>query len=378
LFAAVMAHAATSSTSTSIANSEDKLKNIQSHITSLLDQLRSRKDNYQQLQTTLKKNEQETAALNKKIAQIQTKNRDLETHITTLNTQIQQQKEAINTIKQYMREDIRQIHRQGPDNQLKIVLNMEDLNALSRTLYYQQKIISTRQTQFEKFTRALNELETTQTALAKEQQELALSYEDLANKKKSLDKKQKQRQSTLAKLEQSIHQETSAIEKKKQEAAQLQSLISKLTQQQARANANKVHNYGASEFARQRGRLAWPTAGKLIHNYNQQRLGNGQLRWNGVMLSGSKNQAVNAVYNGRIVFAEWLTGFGNLVIIDHDGGYMSLYGHNDRILKAVGSTVTKGEQIATVGNSGGNLEDALYFEIRHNSKPVDPNAWCKK
>lgn len=378
MFAAVMAHAATSSTSTSIANSEDKLKNIQSHITSLLDQLRSRKDNYQQLQTTLKKNEQETAALNKKIAQIQTKNRDLETHITTLNTQIQQQKEAINTIKQYMREDIRQIHRQGPDNQLKIVLNMEDLNALSRTLYYQQKIISARQTQFEKFTRALSELETTQTALAKEQQELALSYEDLANKKKSLDKKQKQRQSTLAKLEQSIHQETSALEKKKQEATQLQSLISKLTQQQARANANKVLNYGTSEFARQRGRLAWPTAGKLIHNYNQQRLGNGQLRWNGVMLSGSKNQAVNAVYNGRIVFAEWLTGFGNLVIIDHDGGYMSLYGHNDRILKTVGSTVTKGEQIATVGNSGGNLEDALYFEIRHNSKPVDPNAWCKK
>lgn len=378
MFAAVMAHAATSSTSTSITNSEDKLKNIQSHITSLLDQLRSRKDNYQQLQTTLKKNEREIAALNKKIAQIQTKNRDLETHITTLNTQIQQQKEAINTIKQYMREDIRQIHRQGPDNQLKIVLNMEDLNVLSRTLYYQQKIISARQAQFEKFTRALNELETTQTALAKEQQELTLSYEDLANKKKSLDKKQKLRQSTLAKLEQNIHQKTGVLEKKKQEATQLQSLISKLVQQQARANANKTPNYGNSEFARQRGRLAWPTAGRLIHNYNQQRLGNGQLRWNGVMLSGSKNQAVNAVYNGRIVFAEWLTGFGNLVIIDHGGGYMSLYGHNDRILKAVGSAVTKGEQIATIGNSGGNLEDALYFEIRHNNKPVDPNAWCKK
>jgi septal ring factor EnvC (AmiA/AmiB activator) len=371
-----MTHAATSSTS--IANSEDKLKNIQSHITSLLDRLRSRKDNYQQLQATLKKNAQETAALNTKIALIETKNRDLETHITALNTQIQQQKEAINTIKQHMREDIRQIHRQGPDNQLKIVLNMEDLNALSRTLYYQQKIISARQSQFEKFTQALNELETTQTALAKEQQELALSFEDLANKKKSLDKKQQQRQSTLAKLEQTIHRETSALEKKKQEATQLQSLISKLTQQQSRANANKAINYGNSEFARQRGRLAWPTAGKLIHNYNQQRLGNGQLRWNGVMLSGSKNQAVNAVYNGRIVFAEWLTGFGNLIIIDHDGGYMSLYGHNDRILKAVGSTVTKGEQIATIGNSGGNLEDALYFEIRHNNKPVDPNAWCKK
>lgn len=360
----------------SISNNESKLKNLQSHISNLLNQLSNKKSSYDELQSSLKKTEKDISTLNKKIAQNQAEIKKLEESIVALKIQIEQQKASLATLQQYMRDDIRHIHRQGPDNPIKLLLNMEDQSALPRSLYYQQKITDARQRQFEKFKFILNEFETNQSRLAEDQKQLNLSQAQLADKKNALDKKQKQRQNTLADLKQRINKDGQALTQKRQEAAQLEALIDKLIK--ARTPVSHKVNLGNSAFARQQGRLRWPVAGKLIRNYNAPRSNDGALRWKGVLISGNENQAVNAVYNGRVVFAEWMTGFGNLIIIDHGNGFMSLYGHNERILKTVGASVSQDEQIATVGNSGGNIENALYFEIRHNSKALDPNIWCKK
>ena len=94
-------------------------------------------------------------------------------------------------------------------------------------------------------------------------------------------------------------------------------------------------------------------------------------------MKGAQGQAVNAVFAGQVVYSDWMTGFGNLIMIDHGGGYLSLYGHNQALLKSPGETVMQGEQIATLGNSGGELENALYFEIRHQNKPINPSNWCR-
>jgi septal ring factor EnvC (AmiA/AmiB activator) len=130
-----------------------------------------------------------------------------------------------------------------------------------------------------------------------------------------------------------------------------------------------------TEFGRLRGKLAWPVRGRLVAQFGDTR--GGSVKWDGVLLSVERGAEVRAVYSGRVVYADWLPGLGLLTIIDHGGGYLSLYGHNDRLYKAVGERVSSGEPIAAAGDSGGRSQPELYFEIRRRGKPVDPGPWFR-
>jgi septal ring factor EnvC (AmiA/AmiB activator) len=130
-------------------------------------------------------------------------------------------------------------------------------------------------------------------------------------------------------------------------------------------------------FVRLKGKLAWPIQGKITGNYGQLR-GDGPVRWNGVLLEAAAGTPVRAVYHGRVAFADWLPGLGLLIIVDHGGGYMSLYGHNEALLKESGDWVEPGESIAQVGDTGGQSRPALYFEIRQNGEPVNPHPWIAR
>jgi septal ring factor EnvC (AmiA/AmiB activator) len=126
-------------------------------------------------------------------------------------------------------------------------------------------------------------------------------------------------------------------------------------------------------FATLRGRLAWPVGGRLAARFGQTRAGG--LKWDGLLIDTDRGADVRAVYRGRIIYADWLPGLGLLAIIDHGDGYLSLYGHNERLYKGVGDTVAAGDVIAASGDSGGTSRPQLYFEIRKGSRPVDPGPW---
>jgi septal ring factor EnvC (AmiA/AmiB activator) len=132
-----------------------------------------------------------------------------------------------------------------------------------------------------------------------------------------------------------------------------------------------------SSFAQLKGRLGWPARGDLVQRFGDERF-QGRMRWNGVLIGATEGAEVQVIFPGRIVFADWLRGFGLMTIVDHGSGYMSLYGHNQSLGKQVGDWVEAGEVIATVGNSGGHGDQGLYFEIRHKGKAVDPRTWCKR
>jgi len=100
--------------------------------------------------------------------------------------------------------------------------------------------------------------------------------------------------------------------------------------------------------------------------------------WKGVFLRAAEGSEVRAVADGRVVFADWMRGFGNLMIVDHDDGYLSIYGNNEALLKQIGERVGGGESLATVGSSGGNTQSGLYFEIRHKGRAIDPLTWVGK
>ena len=119
-----------------------------------------------------------------------------------------------------------------------------------------------------------------------------------------------------------------------------------------------------------------PVRGRIVSRYGSQRGGDARLKWDGLLVSASLGTQVHAIHGGRVVFADWLRGSGLLLILDHGNGYLSLYGHNQTLLREVGTWVQPGEAIATVGNSGGLPEPSLYFAIRHRGQALDPLAWC--
>jgi septal ring factor EnvC (AmiA/AmiB activator) len=130
----------------------------------------------------------------------------------------------------------------------------------------------------------------------------------------------------------------------------------------------------SADFQRLKGRLRLPVVGELANRFGSPRHDTG-LTWNGLFLASRTGAEVRAIAAGRVVFADWLRGFGNLLILDHGGGYMSLYGNNESVLRQPGDSVRAGDAIAAVGSSGGSAETGLYFEIRYRGKPVDPLSW---
>jgi len=127
-------------------------------------------------------------------------------------------------------------------------------------------------------------------------------------------------------------------------------------------------------FGKLLGKLSLPARGRISHHFGSRR-STGKLRWQGITIDASEGNEVRAIYHGRVAFADWLRNFGMLIIIDHGDGYMSLYAHNQALYRDVGEWVDQGDVIATIGNSGGQDQSGLYFEIRHNGTPADPSRW---
>ncbi|TNF52475.1 MAG: peptidase M23, partial [Gammaproteobacteria bacterium] len=128
------------------------------------------------------------------------------------------------------------------------------------------------------------------------------------------------------------------------------------------------------DFGRLKGKLALPVAGEIQHRFGQNRPGGGPA-WKGLFIRARQGQEVHAVGTGKVAFADWLRGFGNLLIIDHGGGYLSLYSNNESLYKQPGDRVRAGDVIAAAGNTGGQEDTGLYFELRHQGKPFDPMNW---
>lgn len=194
------------------------------------------------------------------------------------------------------------------------------------------------------------------------------------NNQLSLQKTKSQREQLIATINQDIqtkHQKLiQLLANKKQLQQTVASLHTKMSEHLSRAVL------GNSPFSRLQGKLSWPIQGRILRNFGTQ-IEQSELKWDGTVIGAKSGQAVHAVASGRVIFARWLAGYGLLIIINHGGGYMTLYGRNQHIAVNVGDYVKPGEAIATAGNSGGFDHTALYFSIRHNTTALNPSAWCR-
>ena len=185
-----------------------------------------------------------------------------------------------------------------------------------------------------------------------------------------LEQARARRSQVLVSLEVQSRSRAQNLERLRAQQSGLEKLVREL-----RAAMERFPVEGNDAFTRLRGKLAWPVSGHLVARYGDARAGG--VRWDGVLVATERGAPVKAVCQGRVIYADWLPGLGLLAIVDHGDGYLSLYGHNERLYKAAGEQVAAGDTIAAAGDSGGSPRPELYFEIRKGGKPVDPRPWFK-
>jgi septal ring factor EnvC (AmiA/AmiB activator) len=264
---------------------------------------------------------------------------------------------------------------------LKLLLNREDPSRIARELHYLTHLARARAELIGALRANLGHITDLTRETQQQSAELAAINAAQEAQRKRLESEKIARKAVLVKVSRQIDQQRREISTLKRDETRLAKLVEQISQMLARAKPPALRNErlpdgaaAAGAFGQLKGRLYLPVRGELKNRFGGPREGSGVL-WKGLFIASPAGQEVKAVAAGRVVFADWLRGFGNLLIIDHGDGYMSLYGNNESLYKQVGDAARSGEAVAAVGNSGGNMDSGLYFEIRHQGKAFDPLAW---
>jgi murein hydrolase activator len=259
------------------------------------------------------------------------------------------------------------IGRQEP---LKLLLNQEDPALAGRMFVYYSYFGHARAGQIRLIADDVTRLSQLATELEAQDQKLAELEKEQRMQLGELEHARERRSVVLANLEAASHTRAQNLERLRAQQSGLEKLVREL-----RAAMERFPVEGNDAFTRLRGKLAWPVSGRLVARYGEARAGG--VRWDGVLVETERGAPVKAVCQGRVIYADWLPGLGLLAIVDHGDGYLSLYGHNERLYKAAGEQVATGDTIAAAGDSGGSSRPELYFEIRKGGKPVDPRPWFR-
>ena len=274
---------------------------------------------------------------------------------------------------------LRAAYQLGRHDTLQLLLNQRDPARAERQFTYYGYIGKFRATQIDGIRTDSVKIEKLRASIAAEDDKLGKLEQSQKARLGDLEQARARRGKVLVSLEQASQGRTQMLARLQQQQQALEAVLRELKRAAERAPvapAGGGTGSGKGAFARLRGTLAWPATGKLVARFGELRAGS--VRWTGVLVGAERGAAVRAVAAGRVAFADWLPGLGQLVIIDHGSGWLSLYGHNDELLKATGATVAAGETVATVGDSGGRAKPELYFEIRSDGKPIDPRPWFAK
>jgi len=257
----------------------------------------------------------------------------------------------------------------GQEGWLQTVLSQRDPIQLGRELVYYSYIARQRTELMDAVRGKLHQLDEARRSVELEEARLGKIQQDERERLKEISQAREKRHLALADINKGIASQGDQIARLRLEAESLESLVAELT----RVLAN-LPIEDSVRFADRRGQMDWPADGRLTRKFGQPKA-DGHLRWDGVLLTTGAGAEVRAVHHGRVVFSDWLSGMGLLVVVEHGDGYLTLYGHNQDVVREVGEWVKPGSVIAHVGDSGGQAAAGLYFEIRKNGKPVNPNGW---
>lgn len=397
---AALLMSAPAAANTKADKSKAELNALHKKIEALNKELNSSQAAHKDAADELKDSERAISEANRKLHQLTQQERKNRDTLQSLEKQQAGLLQTLDTQRTLLGNQLYQQYMHGQQNHLQIMLQQQDPNAIARQLHYFSHISKARAELIHGMQDNLQQIEDinrkTTEALA-EIEQLKLAQEE---ERKSLQAQKTERSKVLKKLSSQIANQRNEINKLKRDEKRLSSLVerlAKIAREQAEARRKQsqaapkkpdsgksgtvarnqalpTSKYDGSNFASLKGKLNLPVRGEVTNRYGAARKDTG-LSWKGLFIRAPEGAEVKSVAKGSVVFADWLRGFGNLIIIDHGDGYMSLYGNNQSLLKNLGDDVKGGDTIAAVGNTGGNESAGLYFELRRRSQPFDPLSW---
>ena len=358
-------------------DSQQQLHDVQSEIQSLSKDSSKMKASKSELFAQLKQQSRAVSKLNKSLLTLTQTIKQQNTKLKRLEQQLKQQHQSQHEQLSALNEQIRNAYIHGQPSFLKILLNQQDPATLSRSTSYFHYFHQARQQQLMNINATLANLTSEQKTLFSAQIEQQKLYQQQQLKQQALHKETQRRQVTLKRLEAKITDQDSRLTFLHEQEKSLHSLLDSLSKPKPKAEHAVKARPKQFSFAKRAGSLSWPIKGKLLARYGSSR-NVGKLTWQGILISAPAGKNIVASAPGQIVFADWLRGFGLLIIIDHGDQYMTLYGNNETLLKQVGDPVMTGDLIAHSGDKGVRQHAGLYFEIRHKGSPTNPLKWLSK
>ncbi len=380
---------------TTANQAQDELQELRGRISTMQKKLAAAEESKSEASDALRESEQAISEANRELRDLTRQARDSGTKLASLRKTSQDTKTRMQSQQEMLGRMLRRQYLQGEPDALRLVLARENPNDMARQLHYLAYIARSRAQLVDGLRSNLAELDRLTREIAEETEAITRIAKEQATQKKRLENEKRARAQVLTKVSRDIRAQQQQIRVLQNNENRLTRLIDQLTrlvQQQPqrpqraqkpvegskpRPRSDSVPgDSGGGTFAAMRGTLALPVRGELGGRFGSPR-SDGGITWKGVFIAARNGEDVKAVAGGRVVYADWLRGFGNLLIVDHGDSYMTLYANAEALLKQVGDSIRGGDTVATVGNSGGNAESGLYFEMRHAGKPFDPLTWVK-
>ena len=353
---------------------QQKLEELRQRIEKIQTKLAQQKDKYSQLRSKLKHAEKKIGRVNCQLKSINKKLSKQQKQLNKLNQKKKDLSVALAEQKKALAGQIRASYAIGRQEYLKLLLNQQNPAVLSRTLVLYDYLNRARTERISEIAEKVTALQQLEEKIKSQNAKLNTTREKRLQQKQALERNLKKRTAVLDKLNAQIRTRKQKLAQAKTDVKQLEDLMRGLR----RALADVPAKAGVRKsFRSLKGKYRLPVRGRIASRYGSRR-GSTSLRWQGVIIRAKQGATVRSISYGRVAFADWLRGFGLMVIVDHGQGYMSLYGHNDSLYVEAGDWIEAGTEIASVGRSGGRKTPALYFEIRHNGKPTNPLRWVKK
>lgn len=353
---------------------EAELQQLRQRIASLQQELETVRGRYDSLRKELRRTERRIGSLSRKLRQLDEELGQQQAKLAELRQRAGQLQQSVADQRRYLAGQIRASYAMGRQEYMKILLNQESPSTVGRVITYYDYLNKARSERIQALGQTIRELEQVRTELEAQAERLRALRDRRAREKNELEASRGEREKVVRQLRAEIKDKDRHLSGMMRDEEELKALIRALSEalEDIPAEAGNRKPFGTLK-----GKLKWPTRGPLLASYGSPRK-LGKLTWQGVMIGAGSGQDVHAVSHGRVAFADWLRGYGLLLIIDHGDGYMSLYGHNQSLYKETGDWVEPGEVIATVGDSGGQDSTGLYFEIRKDGQPTDPIRWCRR
>ncbi|RFC37066.1 MAG: Septal ring factor EnvC, activator of murein hydrolases AmiA and AmiB [Candidatus Nitrotoga sp. SPKER] len=364
---------------------QEELDNLRKQISVLQKELEKTTESQSEATDELRESERAISNSKRKLAELSLQHRAANHTLEKLRQQTQQLEREMQTQQTMLSKLLYQQYLGGKQEYFKLLLNNHDPDQTAREMRYYEYIARSRSTWLDMLRVNLAQLnEVAQLTQQKSGEIAALQAEENAQQK-ILEKDKLARQQVINQFAQQLKQQRHEIGRLQRDENRLSQLVAKLSKMLAQKKGKGVFNndklpdnrFDGKPFEQLKGKLTLPVMGQVVNKFGSARPDSTVL-WRGLLLRAANGQPVKSVAAGRVVFADWLRGFGNLLIIDHGKGYMSLYGNNETLYKQVGDILRGGDTVAAVGNSGGNEDSGVYFELRYRGEPLDPIKWIAR